>query len=57
MADAVERRFQATQHSIAGDVFLTLGRNEEARAAYDRARAIDPDDKNWMNPAWMTGGS
>jgi spermidine synthase len=57
VAEAVQKRFEATQHSISGDVFLTLGMREEARAAYERARAIDPDDKNWMNPAWMTGGS
>jgi hypothetical protein len=29
---------------------------EEARNAYTRARAIDPEDKNWMNPAWTPGG-
>jgi tetratricopeptide (TPR) repeat protein len=55
LAEAVQRRFEATQHSIRGDILLALGRREEAREAYERARAIDPDDKNWMNPAWITG--
>jgi predicted negative regulator of RcsB-dependent stress response len=55
VADGVQRRFDATQHSIAGDVFLALGRRQDARDEYNQARAIDPDDKNWMNPAWLTG--
>jgi spermidine synthase len=52
VSERIQRRFEATQHSIAGDIFLSLGRRGEARIEYNRARAIDPDDKNWMNPAW-----
>jgi spermidine synthase len=54
-AESVQKRFEATQHSIAGDVFLALGMRQEARDEYNQARAIDPDDLNWMNPAWITG--
>jgi spermidine synthase len=53
VAERVDRRFRATQHSIAGDVFLALGRTQDAREEYNRARGIDPEDKNWMNPAWL----
>ena len=55
VAEKVQKRYEATQHSIAGDIFLSLGRRQEARLEYNRARAIDPDDKNWMNPAWEAG--
>jgi hypothetical protein len=55
VAESVQRRFEATQHSIEGDVFLALGMIRQAREKYQQARAIDPDDKNWMNPAWLSG--
>ncbi len=55
VAERMQKRFQATQHSISGDVFLSMGMRERARFEYDRARRIDPDDKNWMNPLWFYG--
>ncbi len=52
MAERLEKRYQATQQSLRGDVLLTLGRDDEARIEYNMALLIDPDDKNWMNPVW-----
>ena len=51
-AEAVERRFEATQQSITGDAYYFAGRTDEALRAYDRALATDPRDKNWLHPAW-----
>jgi len=48
----IRRRFDATQHSINGDVLYYLGRYEEAQRAYEMALSIDPGDKNWAHPAW-----
>lgn len=55
VVQAVQRRFDAVQHSIAGDVLYYAGRTEEARAAYAAALAIDPEDRNWASPAWQSG--
>jgi spermidine synthase len=52
VAQRVERRFESSQHTIAGDVFYYLGQEQRAWAEWDAARAIDPDDKNWANPVW-----
>jgi len=52
VAEAVTRRFQATQYSISGDAYYYAGRTEEALRAYDRALTLDPRDKNWLHPAW-----
>ena len=52
VGERVRRRFEATQHSIAGDVFYYLGRDDRAKGEYDTALLIDPGDKNWANPAW-----
>lgn len=49
----VQRRFEASQHTLSGDIFYYLGRLEEARAQYEEALAIDPDDKNWGHPFWV----
>jgi tetratricopeptide (TPR) repeat protein len=48
----IRRRFEATQHSINGDVLYYLGRHEQARRAYDTALSIDPGDKNWAHSVW-----
>jgi hypothetical protein len=50
--ERVQKRYEATQHSMRGDVLLTLGRQDDAMIEYDLARMIDPDDKNWMHPVW-----
>ncbi len=52
VAEAVLRRFQATQYSIAGDAYYFAGQTEEALRQYDRALATDPREKNWLHPAW-----
>jgi spermidine synthase len=51
-AEAVQRRYEATQHSLAGDVNLLMGRRDDAILEYNLALAIDPDDKNWMHTIW-----
>jgi len=56
VAERVQKRFEATQHSILGDMLLSLGRREEAIVEYNLALVIDPDDKNWMNPIWRDSG-
>jgi spermidine synthase len=43
-ADSMERRYQATQHSIRGDIFYSLGRREEALREWTAALSIDPSD-------------
>lgn len=55
VAERIRKRYEATQHSIRGDVLLTLGRRDEAIIEYNLALLIDPDDKNWMNPVWREG--
>ena len=52
VATQVVRRFDATQHSISGDVYYHVGQTERALREYDRALATDPQDKNWLHPAW-----
>jgi len=52
MAERVERRFQASQRTLNGDILFYLGRSDDARAAYLEALAIDPDDKNWAHLFW-----
>lgn len=55
VAASVERRYQATQHSISGDIFYYLGDMERARGEYARALLIDPGDKNAAHPIWRRG--
>ena len=50
--DRIQKRYESTQHSMRGDVLLTLGRRDEAMVEYNLARMIDPDDKNWLHPVW-----
>lgn len=50
--EMVQRRYEATQHSMRGDVLLTLGRRDDAMVEYNLARMIDPTDKNWLHPVW-----
>jgi hypothetical protein len=51
-AENVEKRFQATQHSISGDIFYYLGDREKAAGEYAMALLIDPGDKNAAHPIW-----
>jgi spermidine synthase len=43
-ADSVARRYQATQHSIRGDVSYSLGRGADALREWTTALSIDPGD-------------
>lgn len=42
--DSVSRRYQATQHSIRGDVFYSMGRIDRAQQEWTAALSIDPSD-------------
>ncbi|MFO8175362.1 MAG: fused MFS/spermidine synthase [Longimicrobiales bacterium] len=50
--ERIRKRYEATQHSMRGDVLLTLGREDDAMVEYNLARMIDPTDKNWLHPVW-----
>jgi len=52
VAERIRKRYEATQHSMRGDVLLTLGRREDALIEYNLALMIDPTDKNWMSSVW-----
>ncbi len=49
VAGRLERRFEATEHSIRGDIFESLGMQREALLEYSRALSIDADEKNWLS--------
>ncbi|MGD2215603.1 MAG: fused MFS/spermidine synthase, partial [Gemmatimonadales bacterium] len=55
VAERVQRRFEATQHSIRGDVYNFLDMREQATAEYSTALRIDPQEKNWLHPIWREG--
>lgn len=55
VAGRVQRRFEATQHSISGDIYYFLGMREQATVEYSTALHIDPQEKNWMHPIWRSG--
>jgi len=46
LADSVARRYDATQHSISGDIFYALGQKERAERAWAAALSIDPGDRS-----------
>lgn len=52
VADRVEKRYQATQHSISGDIFYYLGDRDKAAGEYAMALLIDPGDTNAAHPIW-----
>ncbi len=53
LGERVLRRFEASQHTLVGDIYFYLGRTDDARAEYEQALSIDPDDKNWGHPFWV----
>lgn len=59
VAGEVQRRFEATQHSIGGDIYFYLGMTAQAGIEYGTALKIDPSEKNWANPVWLgaSGGA
>ena len=46
LADSVARRYDATQHSIKGDIFYSLGQRDQAGQAWATALSIDPGDRS-----------
>jgi spermidine synthase len=57
VATRVEKRYQATQHSISGDIFYYLDDIEKATGEYAMALLIDPGDKNAAHPIWRYLGA
>jgi len=55
VAEKVQKRFEATHHSITGDVLHFLDMREQATVEYTEALLIDPQEKNWLNPIWRRG--
>jgi spermidine synthase len=55
-ADSVGRRYQATQHSIRGDIFYSLGRGEEAQVEWIAALSMDPSDGSARRGLLRTSG-
>ena len=53
LTERVRRRFEASQHTLNGDILYYLDRADDARAEYERALSIDPDEKNWGHPVWL----
>ncbi|MFH1763770.1 MAG: tetratricopeptide repeat protein [Gemmatimonadota bacterium] len=47
-AERVQKRYEATQYALRGDVLYYLGRREEAREAYTRAMLTDPESQEWL---------
>ncbi len=53
--ERIQKRFEATHHSITGDMYHFLGMREQATVEYTTALRIDPQEKNWANPIWRRG--
>ncbi len=56
LEERVARRYEATQHSISGDIFAYLGMKDKALQEYRTALSIDPDDKNAEHAYWRERG-
>ncbi len=50
--ERIQRRFEATFHSLSGDMYVTLARPDKAQIEYNKALAIDPDEEIARNPMW-----
>jgi spermidine synthase len=55
VAARVQRRYEATQLSIRGDVYRYLNLPERAEAEYNAALRTDPRETNWLND-WRFAG-
>jgi len=55
LAEALQVRYEAVEHSLAGDIFLVLGEMDRATAEYNEALVVDPEEKNWLNATWREG--
>lgn len=49
VAERVQRRYEATQLSIRGDVYRYLNLPDRADAEYSKALRTDPRETNWLN--------
>ncbi len=49
LAGRVQKRYEATQHAIRGDIFFYLSRRAEAQAEYSLALLADPESREWLN--------
>ncbi len=55
VAEKVQKRFEATNHSIRGDVLRFLEMRQQALVEYTTALRIDPEEKNWLNTVLYGG--
>jgi len=49
LAERVQKRYEATQHAIRGDIFFYLSRRADAQYEYTRALLADPESREWLN--------
>lgn len=55
VAEKVQKRFEATYHSIRGDILRFLEMRQQALVEYTTALRIDPQEKNWLNTVLYGG--
>lgn len=55
VAEKVQKRFEATNHSIRGDILRFLEMRQQALVEYTTALRIDPQEKNWLNTVLYGG--
>jgi hypothetical protein len=48
LAERVQKRYQATQHAIRGDILFYLGRRADAQNEYNQAQTADPESREWL---------
>jgi spermidine synthase len=48
LAERVQKRYEATQYAIRGDIFYYLGRRADAQNEYTRALLADPESREWL---------
>ena len=49
VTERLQMRFEATQHSIMGDILFSLGMREQALVEYNNAVLKDPKSADWLN--------
>jgi spermidine synthase len=54
LVDSVGRRYTATQHSLSGDIYFSLGMIDRAREEWATALSIDPSDASAEHSIWRT---
>jgi predicted negative regulator of RcsB-dependent stress response len=48
LAERVQKRYEAAQYAIRGDIFFYLGRRADAQNEYTRALLADPESREWL---------